>query len=265
MDNWQYKIEINNFMSLDEIKKYFIISTWSSNKMSNNKDNVNVDGNGNLQLIVSNNGTINSSGFFTKNNDILYGSFRIGTKITSISGTCFSLFYYDNKLSQTSMIDNYTLPGDIHSEIDVEILSKENKVHYAIHPVRRDIHEVAYNTSVLVTNPNINLTNNFHEHRFDWYNNSVMFYVDNIFQGNLTSNIPQTSGKLTINHWSAINSTWTGTPPLTNTYVLIKYINFYYNRTNKSHQISSSSKIKYYFIINLLFFPFYLNKIFEYF
>lgn len=152
--------------------------------------------------------------------DILYGSFRISMKMTSVNGTNFGFFFHHSDIE----------------EIDIEILAHEkNTIRTIVHPIIRDSNNVALNSSHNKVMLNKSITENFLEYRFDWFKDKVDFYVEEVFVSSLKANIPNEPGKLIVNHRTNGNKNWSRGPPVKVSDILVKYIELFYNTTTKAN------------------------------
>ena len=74
----------------------------------------------------------------------------------------------------------------------------------------------------------------FHEYRFDWTPNSVVFYVDGQVMHKMTENVPDSPGRLFMNHWSNGDPHWSAGPPKEDASMTISYIKAYFNTTDSA-------------------------------
>jgi hypothetical protein len=74
----------------------------------------------------------------------------------------------------------------------------------------------------------------FHEYRFDWLPDRVVFYIDSNPVNTMVHNIPSDAGRLFLNHWSNGSPTWTGGPPLQQAIMTVMYVKTYFNSTNST-------------------------------
>lgn len=75
-------------------------------------------------------------------------------------------------------------------------------------------------------------TADFHEYRFDWFPNYVVFYADGRMLQTLNWTYPMVPGHLSVNHWSNGNSYWSQGPPAMDAVVTVKYIKAYFNTSD---------------------------------
>lgn len=84
----------------------------------------------------------------------------------------------------------------------------------------------------------------FHEYRFDWTPDSVIFYVDGKVMHTMTDNdnIPTEPGHLFLNHWSNGDPLWSAGPPAADTSLTVSYIKAYFNTTDTARYDSYSKQ-----------------------
>jgi len=75
-------------------------------------------------------------------------------------------------------------------------------------------------------------TADFHEYRFDWFPNYVVFYADGQQLQVLNWTYPMEPGHLSVNHWSNGNSYWSQGPPETDAVLTVKYVKAYFNTSD---------------------------------
>ncbi|KAF2011267.1 glycoside hydrolase family 16 protein, partial [Aaosphaeria arxii CBS 175.79] len=159
-------------------------------------------------------------------NDQRYGSFRASMKLaTADSGTCGGFFWFFND----------------SQEIDMEFLSREfNQSEGAVNLVLHTIESVAdgydasgtpqYKVAHLPFRPD----DKYHEYRFDWVPGRVVFYIDGEFLWKMEGHgVPETPGRLYLNHWSNGDARWSGGPPPRDESMTISYIKAYFNSTDE--------------------------------
>ncbi|KAK9761191.1 hypothetical protein K7432_014075 [Basidiobolus ranarum] len=146
-------------------------------------------------------GKVECAGIFTKIKTICYGSFRCVLKAPpSNAGTVVGFFFY----------------GDDKHEIDIELLThrKANTiVNCTVHEIERDERGRAKECSHREVDVGFDLSEDFHEYRFDWTQDAVTFYVDSTEICQLHTNIPQQPGCVTLNHWSSGDVGFSKGPP----------------------------------------------------
>lgn len=165
--------------------------------------------------------------------DMLYGSFRIGVKMTGTPGTCGAFFWFRND----------------SQEIDLEYLSWQQSPNATsnkeYHPLNLVVQSpasaaVGYNaagTADFITQPlPFTLSEGFHEYRFDWTHDKISFYADGEWLADMTDTIPTAPGKLFLNHWSNGDPGWSGGPPKQDAVMIVSYVKAYFNTTNADQQ-----------------------------
>jgi beta-glucanase (GH16 family) len=174
---------------------------------------------------------IRSAELVSERDDILYGSFRIAMKTSSIDGTCAAFFFYRND----------------SQEIDTEILSSQQRSAVNSWP----IHLVVQNTTPSTDGPvdyrgsvqdvyNLSsslrggTTGNYNEYRFDWLPDRISYYVNGQHAWTTTENVPSTAGQIHISHWSNGNPLWSGGPPEQDAVLTVSYVKAYFNSTNST-------------------------------
>lgn len=70
----------------------------------------------------------------------------------------------------------------------------------------------------------------FHEYRFDYLPDKVLFYADGELLSEMTgSNVPTTPGHLLLSHWSNGNPGWSHGPPAVDAVTTVSYVKAYFN------------------------------------
>jgi beta-glucanase (GH16 family) len=82
----------------------------------------------------------------------------------------------------------------------------------------------------------------FHEYRFDWLRDRIIFYFDGTNVANMTEDIPDVSGYIAFNHWSNGNPNWSGGPPKEDAVLTIQYFKAYFNSSNHERILVYNSK-----------------------
>ncbi|KAL6862118.1 family 16 glycoside hydrolase [Trichoderma novae-zelandiae] len=164
--------------------------------------------------------------------DMYFGSYRAGMKLTPVNGTCAAFFWYFNDTQ----------------EIDMEFLSREFDADKDLYPVNLVIQSEAsrqagYDASKTGTFKVVNLTFDptvgFHEYRFDYLPNRVLFYADSQLLAEMNgTSVPSGPGHIILQHWSNGNSKWSGGPPRQDAVMTVSYVKAYFNSSD-SHRQSS--------------------------
>ncbi|KAF2198071.1 concanavalin A-like lectin/glucanase [Delitschia confertaspora ATCC 74209] len=164
-------------------------------------------------------GFISASEMASDRKDTLYGSYRVGMKLSASQGTCGAFFWF---------FDNA-------QEIDLEFLSKQfNASQGAVNLVLQSPDSVknmdASNTSTFrVQHLPFRPDEKFHEYRFDWTKDRVSFFVDGNWLWDMTDNVPKDAGTLFLNHWSNGDPLWSAGPVNKDTVMTVSYIKAYFN------------------------------------
>ena len=84
----------------------------------------------------------------------------------------------------------------------------------------------------------------FHEYRFDWLRDSVSFYADGVLLTTMTQAVPNSSGHLTLSHWSNGDPGWSGGPPAQDAIMTVAYIKAYFNSSSVTREQDWSAQCK---------------------
>ncbi|KAJ6787068.1 hypothetical protein PWT90_03207 [Aphanocladium album] len=176
------------------------------------------------------NGAVPVAELDTVRQDIFWGSFRAGMKLTAVKGTCAAFFWYFNDTQ----------------EIDMEFLSVEYDQENRTYPVNlviqsRDSAERGYDASGTSTYKTVNLdfdpSAGFHEYRFDYLPGRVYFYADSKLLAQMEgAEIPNHAGHLILQHWSNGNAKWSGGPPREDATIVVSYLKAYFNSSDASRE-----------------------------
>ncbi|KAJ3039888.1 hypothetical protein HDV00_011671 [Rhizophlyctis rosea] len=95
---------------------------------------------------------------------------------------------------------------DDANEIDMEVLSKDNanhEINFVLQLVKYLADGVTPTKDTLnVTRLPHDLSDDFHTYRFDWLNNVVNFYVDDVMLLAMNSHVPNVGGAVYWDNWS---------------------------------------------------------------
>ncbi|KAF2439790.1 glycoside hydrolase family 16 protein [Karstenula rhodostoma CBS 690.94] len=159
----------------------------------------------------------------TVRNDTLYGSYRVGMKLSAETGTCGAFFWFYNN----------------SQEIDMEFLSKQfNESQGTVQLVLqspqsvRNGYDASRTAGYQIQHLPFRPDEQFHEYRFDWTPGSVIFYVDGKVMHEMTENVPSEPGHMFLNHWSNGDPLWSAGPPAADTSMTVSYIKAYFNSTD---------------------------------
>ncbi|KAF2138694.1 glycoside hydrolase family 16 protein [Aplosporella prunicola CBS 121167] len=159
--------------------------------------------------------------------DMLYGSFRVAMKLTAVPGTCGAFFWFRNDTQ----------------EIDMEFLSKQlnataNPVNLVLQSPQSAANGYdAANTQTYDIYPlPFKPDEAFHEYRFDWIEDRVSFYADGQWMKDMTVDLPNSPGHLTLNHWSNGDHGWSAGPPKEDALLTVSYVKAYFNSSDTDRQ-----------------------------
>ncbi|PSK43160.1 Beta-glucanase [Elsinoe australis] len=162
--------------------------------------------------------------------DMVYGSFRVGMKMSSIRGTCAAFFWYRNDTSEldleflTRQIDssNLTSPAPLNLVIQTP-LSASHGFDASLTPYFK-VHPLPFLPS-----------DSYHEYRIDWLPDSITFFADGspLWTITNTSVIPQGPGHLMLNHWSNGDGNWSAGPPEEDAVLTVSYVKAYFNSSDE--------------------------------
>jgi beta-glucanase (GH16 family) len=196
-----------------------------------------------LQMLVKavNGQDVGVSEVRTQREDIKYGSFRVKMQTTKVNGTCSAFFWVSTVISFEFSADVIMQYQNDTREIDIEILSRQVKTsgsppgiaNFVIHsPDSAANNFDASKTDTFTQSPlTFNPTESFHEYRMDWKPNTVEFAVDNVQSCAMSKNVPQTGGRIFLNHWSD-GGVWSGAPPTQDATVIIQSVRLYFNSSD---------------------------------
>ena len=198
---------LQEFNSMTELNAFWDKSSWSNNNRTHSPDNVSVN-NGILVLKLSGSqpGQLPVCAEITsKRSDFKYGSYRASIKTTNIAGGVVGWFVYR---------------GSPLNEIDVEFLTQDiSYVHYTLHHIQTSVDYKKYKL-------NFDASADFHEYRFDWYPDSVQYFIDGKPTATLKNQVPDMECKIMLNHWSGNIQGWGGPAPTVDIYMYVDYVLF---------------------------------------
>ncbi|KAF1801214.1 concanavalin A-like lectin/glucanase domain-containing protein [Mucor lusitanicus] len=193
--------------------------------------NVKLTHEGGITLSVKQNGDgkYTSAAIGTKRNDFLYGTYRARMKTSNVPGTVAAFFFYRNDTSEIDIesLSRFHDPYKTYFAIQPQIYDKG-----AASPLTNEKHDLQFNP-----------TEDYHEYRFDWLPNSVKFYIDGTFVREMTTNIPDSPGRILLNHWTDGNPYFSGGPPTENADLKVSHLNLFFN-SSESKSPPSCSKSK---------------------
>lgn len=195
------------------------------------------EGDAGLQLWVRSDhsdGYVGGAELATFRRDALYGTFRVGMKLSSVNGTCGAFFFFHSN----------------EQEIDMEFLSwafEEDKgaVHLVLQsPQSADRLDASDTSTYKVAPLPFAPDDQFHEYRFDWTPSQVTFYVDGEVLTTMTEHIPHAPGPLHLNHWSNGDHYWSAGPPAEDTAMTVSYVKAYFNSTEEDRSKAYRKRCK---------------------
>lgn len=139
-------------------------------------------------------------------------------------------------------------------EIDIEFLSREFIPSENIYPANlviqsKESRAAGFDASKTGTFKRVYLTfdptTDFHEYRFDYTPESVIFYADSQKLASMEgSSVPSVGGHLILQHWSNGNAKWSGGPPVQDAFVRVSYVKAYFNSSDESRQRTLSHRCR---------------------
>ena len=182
----------------------------------------------------------------TEREDIFYGSFRAGMKVTGTPGTCGAFFW----VQPMSLPPFCNLCSHLSSqylndtqEIDMEFLSVEfNDTSQPVNLVLQSPESAkagfnAANTGTFqIHQLNFTPAQGFHEYRFDWSPKAVEFYADGVLLDTMTTDVPTAPGHITLSHWSNGDPNWSAGPPTEDAILTVEYFKGYFNSSDAARQ-----------------------------
>ncbi|CAO3617726.1 unnamed protein product [Cunninghamella blakesleeana] len=220
-----YEIQYQKLIKENFLANYVVGAKYENTYPRNfNKSNIKINKEGNLQISINihNHNTdypVSCGAMGTKRQDIFYGSFRSKMKLSGVNGTVAAMYFYHPD-----------------AEIDIEILGSvyPSQAYFAIHPGLVDEHNKAssltHDNHYLSFDPSLD----FHEYRFDWFQDRMEFYIDGIKAKTLITNVPSVPGRLMFSHWTDGNPKFSQGPPKTNAHMDIEYVVAIFNSSDLS-------------------------------
>lgn len=202
---------LHDFTSKKSFDSFWNISTWGNADQQYASANVKLDTvNGwvQLKLSASTSGIKPICGEITsKRTDFKYGSYRASIRFDSTPGAVVGWFVYKDE-------------PDLH-EIDVEYLTEDLKnIHFTLHHIETS---VEHHKKRISFDP----TDVFHEYRFDWYPDKVIYFIDGVHYDTLTTKVPDAACTIMLNLWSANIDGWGGSAPKKDTYMYVDYVHYF--------------------------------------
>ncbi|KAF2398822.1 concanavalin A-like lectin/glucanase [Trichodelitschia bisporula] len=159
--------------------------------------------------------------------DMHYGSFRARMKLANTNGSCGSFFFYHNDTQEIDMEFLYREYNQADGMVNLVIQSPESQAqgYNARNTPGFDQHPLPFRPDL-----------DWHEYRFDWTPSEVAFYGDNSLLHVMTEAIPNTPGKLMLNHWSNGDPGWSGGPPDVDTAFTVSHLHAYFNSSDSKRR-----------------------------
>lgn len=219
-------------------------------------NNVQIDEQGQVQLAVRkvNDNEYTSASFGTRRQDILYGTFRASIKTSPVPGTVAAFYFYRNDTC----------------EIDIESLSRMQnpwKTFFSVQPqiynpdgsastLTNDKHELPFDpTSVSFFNSlSLSLDSSpkplkplfhqeYHEYRFDWIPDRIDYYIDGQHANSFNTTVPQSPGRVMLNHWTDGNPKYSGAAPDQDAFLSVANLTVFFNSSD-AHEPLSCQKMQ---------------------
>jgi hypothetical protein len=192
------------FDTLEKMKQNWGISTWGGDNRVHSAENVRVaDGILDLELSGSQPGQKPvCAEIVSKRSDFHYGTYRSSIKVTNKPGAVVGFFIY---------------LGNPLNEIDIEFLTVDPRTAYFT--LHHNTANVDHTTRPLAFDPSAA----FHEYRFDWYRDSVVFFIDAKRQAVLKKQVPLHKSLFMLNHWSGNIAGWGGPAPREDVHMLVDW------------------------------------------
>ncbi|KAI9483160.1 MAG: concanavalin A-like lectin/glucanase domain-containing protein [Benjaminiella poitrasii] len=190
------------------------------------RKNVIIDNQGDMTLTVNqiSKGNYTSAAIGTKRNDFLYGTYRARMKTANVNGTISAFFFYHNDTS----------------EIDIESLSRFSHPYMIFLSIQPHVYVKGIASSLTSERHTLGFdsTKDYHEYRFDWLPGSVKFYIDNVFIREMTTNVPNASGRIILNHWTDGNVSHSGGPLMGKAELKVSHLNLFFNSSKTKEPLS---------------------------
>lgn len=192
------------FDSLDKLKQNWSISTWGGENRTHSAANVAVNA-GILDLKLSGSQPGEKpvcAEIVSKRSDFHYGTYRASIKMTNKAGAVVGFFIY---------------LGNPLNEIDIEFLTANPRTAYFT------LHHVTTNVDHATRPVAFDPSAGFHQYRFDWHKDSVVYFIDNQRVAVLRKQVPVHPSLFMINHWSGNIDGWGGPAPREDVYMHVDW------------------------------------------
>ncbi|KAJ5893742.1 glycoside hydrolase family 16 protein [Penicillium taxi] len=205
-------------------------------------------GDAGLQLWVSggtpSDGLVLNGEVKTARDDIKYGSFRVGMKLTPINGTCSAFFSYYNDTQEIDMeLLSHQYMNYTRADPNGTPKSPINLVFHSLQTILAGYQTPNTSTYGVPVLP-ISLSDAFHEYRFDWTPERVSFYFDGQWLWDLIDEVPSLPSAILLRHWSNGARGWTKGPPITDAVMTVSYFKAYFNSSDTQRVKHYSTRCK---------------------
>ena len=198
---------LQTFDSMQDVQSSWTMSSWTNSNRAHAAENVSVaDGVLTLKLSGSRPGEKPvCAEIVSRRNDFFYGTYRASIRTTATPGAIAGWFTY---------------LGNPLNEIDVELLSRDSRLaRFTLHHIKTG---VDHGRKELPFDPSAG----FHEYRFDWYADRVVYFVDGELSATLTKEVPDRPSRLLLNHWSGNIPTFGGAAPTEDAFMQVDWVYF---------------------------------------
>lgn len=152
--------------------------------------------------------------------DMLYGSVTTWAILTDTAGVCNGNFFYksDNQESDIEWISDKKSKSNLNSPNGTRAMQYTNQA----------VRKGGKPTMVYGPAPE-DATSAVHAYRIDWTEGKTEYYLDDVLQVTMTTNVPSQAGPWLWNNWNDGDPFWTGPPPKTDAVFKIQKIEMQYN------------------------------------
>ncbi|KXT01771.1 hypothetical protein AC579_6365 [Pseudocercospora musae] len=163
--------------------------------------------------------------------EVLYASVSTYAVLTDEAGVCNGMFFYH---SDSQEIDIEWI-SDANSTSNLDANNGTRAMQYTNQgPHGEEDSSEVYGQAA------DDATSTVHEYRLDWVNGTSSFYLDGVFQQQIQTNVPTTSGNWVWNNWADGNPDFTVGPPKNDAVFQIQKIVMQYNTTADDQQQGSA-------------------------
>jgi beta-glucanase (GH16 family) len=157
--------------------------------------------------------------------ELLHGSVTTYAILTDTAGVCNGMFFYksDNQESDIEWISDPESKSNLNSPNGTRAMQYTNQA----------VKAGSKATMVYGPAPD-DATSAVHAYRIDWTEGSTKYYLDDVLQHTMTTNVPSEAGPWVWNSWNNGDPFWTGPPPKTDAVFKIQKIVMHYNPAGTS-------------------------------